>query len=233
MALSDNLVFYSDMTDATSTTVTENTGTYTLTKASSGNPVEATGKVGDGQTFTSDYIESTFNPRTTIGTGDLTVAFWFNASQIDARRSLINFTDNTAFSDALNCQLGRASDSYYINWAARDGVSGYVEISDTGHQDSSWHLFVGTRAGTTGAMYIDNTLVSSSTNAEWGVNVGAHMGLGSIYTTNAQQADGVTMDEIGIWTQALDSTERSDLWNSGSGATYSDKQVVELLNLSF
>lgn len=217
MALLDNLELFSNMEDDTSTTVVENTGNYTLTKQSSGNPVEGTGKVGDGQVFTADYITSDFNANTTLGTGDFTIACWFKVPSDNSRRTFVGMNTSGAFENFVTLDAGDDGDSNAIRGQFRDGSSGEATLSATGFQDDAWHLAILTRTSTTAVLYIDNSQEDTATNAEIGVDVGAVMQIGRLNNTNDCTG---SIDEVGIWSKVLSSAERSKLWNSGDGLAY-------------
>ena len=220
MALIDNLVLYSNFEDASSTTVVENTGTYTITKASSGNPVEAAGLIADCQDFTADYISTNFSPSVTIGTGDFTLAFWFNCGTSASRRSVVHLGGNTTFADVILVQFYETGAGSTVAIGSRTGAAGYAEIvSGSGLFDSNWHLCVFDRSGSTANMYIDNGSAISSTDAEWANPLNTLFKIGASYNTNANPYTGL-LDEMGLWTRILTSGERTELYNSGAGITY-------------
>jgi len=218
----DNLLLHTDMEDASATTVNESTGTYTLTKASSGNPVSGTGQVGNCQVFTTDYITSNFNPNTSIGTGDVTVAIWFKTASADTRRVFFYMGEiSGTFQDVFMMQAGNNADGNPVLVQGRVGTSGTASISASSLQDDGWHLAIATRSGTTAHLYIDNSEIGTgSTDAEWGADlgVGFRIGAGQDLSNNLMTG---SLDEIGIWGKVLTSAERAELWNSGAGLAYS------------
>lgn len=224
--LDANIEWYSDMEDLTTSTIEDLVGSLDGTKEAANQPLEATGKIDNCQSFTTggDLIDFSFNPRTTIGTGDFTISLWVKMPTNSNRRIFIYFGDSgdVNFYDAFTIQAGNSGgDGSDINVAARDGTTGYVEISDGGgNQDDAWHHLVAVRDGTTLSFYIDGILVNRTTDTEWGVDVGALARIG------AGQADGNPMrdgeiDELGIWSRAMHYGDVLDLYNEGTGIPYS------------
>lgn len=222
-ALPDGLVWYTDMEDTGGgARVTENTGVYTFTKASAGNPTQTTGLIGNAQTFTTDYITTDFDPNTTIGTGDFTAMCWFDVTTSASRRAFMAANDSGAFNNFFNMDAGNnGGDGSAIRTNFRAGTSGEALLvsSSTSFQDGAYHQAIVTRTGTTARLYVDAGLEYSLTNAEIGVDLGAVFQIGRINTANAMTGD---LDECGMWNRVLESGEISTLYNSGSGLSYDD-----------
>lgn len=223
--LDTSIEWYSDMEDLTTSTIEDLVGALDGTKEAANQPLEAVGKVDNCQSFTTggDHIDFSYNPRTAIGTGDFTVSMWVKMPTNSNRRTYIYFGDSgdVNFYDAFVMQGGNSStDGSDINIAARDGTTGFVEISDGGgNLDDAWHHLVAVREGTTMSFYIDGILIDRTTDAEWGVNLGALARIGAGQADGNPMRDG-ELDEIGIWSRAMHYGDILDLYNEGTGIPY-------------
>jgi hypothetical protein len=84
--------------------------------------------------------------------------------------------------------------------------------------DSTWHFVVLTWSGTTLTLYRDGSNVGSSSASA--ANAGGGTGSIGVNGTggNSTYFPG-DIDEVGIWSRALTTTEISDLYNGGAGQT--------------
>jgi hypothetical protein len=95
----------------------------------------------------------------------------------------------------------------------------------------NWHMLTMTYNGASVMAYIDGLYLGktdySGVIAQTGngiFNIGHRKALGASYAFNGQ------IDEVGIWSRALSSTEVSELYNSGSGITYGECLTITLLS---
>lgn len=150
--------------DATTSTVTDTTGTFNGTKSSANNPIEGTGKIGKGQTFTGDLINIGDGAGLDFGTGEFAVFAWANHNSIAAGTtySLAGKLENGANYDGL---LIKVDTSGYADLAWRSGAVAYEAIGATDLTDGVWHRWAAVRRSTGIYIYIDGVQVGSNTNA--------------------------------------------------------------------
>lgn len=226
--------------NAASSTVVDTQGTYNGTlKASNStintSTVTTTGKVSSGFTFNG----STNTRNVDLGsvlhkekTSEFSVSAWIKTSDSSNEMMIISGLDNDVFQRgwAIDVLSGRI-------WVLMIGsISGYPSfdgwfVKDLGHNiaDNNWHHIIVTYDGSntrTGVkIYVDNSeaaeytyegtsgAISNSLINTASVTIGARRGSsGSVNTS----FNGV-LDNISIYDKVLTSTERSDLYNSGSG----------------
>jgi hypothetical protein len=151
------------------------------------------------------------------GATDFTFALWFNI-------------DNLWVVDYLVSKWaggGSNNDEVYIGWSNRkplfavrgfDNTSQSITYSGTLNA-GTWYFLVCWRDGTNIYMEIDNSGSPQSaawTKAQKDSTVDFYVGrLGGTYY------DGL-IDELALWHRALSAAERTQLYNSGNGVTYSD-----------
>lgn len=173
------------------------------------------GKVNNGAGFSSSRINfgNNFDP----GAGAFSVAFWFKSASTGNYQYLFGKSQSSAAtswevritnSEKLQANFSVGTDS--------DSATGATSVTN-----GAYHLCIVTRDASGGGnitIYLDNvqeaqvaqffaTTISSAFNASAGVDDAAHFAF-----TGA-------MDEIGVWSKALSSQERTDLWNAGAGQT--------------
>jgi hypothetical protein len=86
-----------------------------------------------------------------------------------------------------------------------------------------WIMITLRRNATDTSLWINGTQASSGTNnAGWNYFVNVSLGNGSIISEPNANA---SIDEIGLWNRSLTGAEISNLYNDGSGITYSSQRV--------
>jgi hypothetical protein len=224
--LATNLVSYWELEESSGTRV-DSHGSNDLTD---NNTVgTATGKIGEGADFelgNSEYLSITEASQSGLDlTGDHTFAFWYNPE------TLLSSGTQTFIDKWLGSGNQRAY-LYRLDNTSNDGV-GY-QLSSTGSVESSGSLDLGTTLSTgtfyhiaitynTGGVvtaYLNGVKVDEDTgvatsifNSSSDVYIGSDTGTGSYM-------DGV-LDETGVWSRTLTAGEVSNLYNSGSGLSYS------------
>jgi hypothetical protein len=100
------------------------------------------------------------------------------------------------------------------------GSSGNVDVFSTFNlSNNTWYNIVGTFDGTqTWNLYINGVLNNSGTYNPSGASAATGITYGASDPGDANKYVG-NIDEIGIWSKVLSSTEISDLYNGGSGQT--------------
>ena len=108
-----------------------------------------------------------------------------------------------------------------------DSASGNYRqyITDSGISANTWTFVTVTQSGTDAPIfYVDGSSSASSLNASAGANTkpttGQGSSLGVMLITTPQMYFNGAMDEVGLWSKILTSTEITELYNSGSGLAY-------------
>ena len=145
-----------------------------------------------------------------------------------------NYWIKTSDNSGLHFSYGAASNYQYfssrINGSNVIQVSfygAYVQFTATNVDDGNWHMITITYAGSGTIddvkVYMDNTELTESaslgkTNA---LNTGStyNLELGYLNRSSSNYFSG-NIDEVGVWSKELSTSEISDLWNSGSGLAY-------------
>ena len=214
------LVAWYDLEEASGTR-SDAHGSLDLTE--NGTIGSATGKVGDAANKASAGTDSLYhadNASFSI-TGDMTIAGWINFSSA---------TDNFAL---VSKWLGTGNQKSYILYkpsglrtlrfiASADGSASSITLESTARALDTWHfVVVKFVAGGTSTLYIDNASVDTGTAPSIIADTTSRFELFSFNTSSVSSRAGL-IDSVGIWNRALDSSELTTLWNSGSGVAYAD-----------
>lgn len=235
--LTTSLVSYWKLDESSNGTgaVTRNDSKATNHLTDNNTTPSATGKVSLGADFTpanSEYLSIADASQSGLDiTGDMSIAGWVNVDTFDLPDGKYNFvskwngtTDHSAYRFGLNDNAG-TKQLEFSNKSSADGTPTGVT-----HARRNWSLSldtwyhvaaVYTAAAGEVQFYVDGTALgaaigsmnTSQVNSDVAFNMGRHAAGDSLM-------DGL-LDEFGIWSKALTSTEVADLYNSGNGNTYS------------
>jgi len=150
---------------------------------------------------------------TSIGTGDISFSTWFKFDSLTDSQYLIYMGAVNVSYDFMSLRYNEPEEKIEIR--ARAGSTGQdITLSDAVIQVGEWYHIVGVRSGTTGKIYV-NGVMNSSTGTEFGVSLG-------------NQTAGVSTDfrkigfggigrqkEIAIWDTALSDEDVYSLYNYG------------------
>jgi len=212
-SLATDLVSYWELEEASGTRV-DSHGSNDLTD---NNTVgQATGKIGDAADFEASQSERLIasSPFTTATT-DFSVSMWFKPESIGAYQSLMQNGRQSNFWNILIHPNGRFQffkdniAEYPSTFTLAAGTWYHLVIVKTGDGANNMAFFVNNAAAGTASV---GTISTPATAAY----LGAYTTQGTSFVFHA---DGI-IDEVGIWSKALTSTERSDLYNSGAGIPY-------------
>lgn len=217
MALTDGLVAYysleGDATDETSTNDGSIIGSPSTVSGIQNNCLSLNG--------TSEYIA-------TFEEGDLTTSrswnVWFKYSEATSGGENIigarGGTNATQVRIRVDYSIGDGQLYFYL----RD-TNGYYDTYNSGettYRDGAWHMATITWTSGTTKFYVDGNQVGST-----GENVVGTIGLNTTTVIGAYNQTGSIsgyfqglIDEVGIWSKELSSSEVSELWNGGSGLAY-------------
>ena len=226
--LRTNLVSWWSMNELSGTRV-DSHGTVNLTDNNTvGN---AAGKQGNGADFESTFSEF-LNANNSVSTpvfttGDYTLSMWYKPESLSSTQVLfcINGSGET---EAANSQIifrvnSNGSLNMFHEYGAgnnSNNTTSATPISSTG----TWYHIILQRDISNGryAVYVDNTFIEfqSFSDDPTGGTAG-NISIGSYQTGGGDYVDGI-IDEVGFWHTLLDSSQRSELYNSGNGITYAD-----------
>jgi len=193
--------FDGDATDS----VGSNDGT--ITGATNGSSY---GKINEGYNFDgNDYITlpDTFNPSA------YTVSVWIKAAATSSPQQII---DNTGTAANKSFKILLYNNTLYFRHYDSSGSN--HDITTSFSDTSGWHHILFKWDGTTTTAYIDN--VSKGTSGVSSISTTNKMRFGARPLSSPDQYYTGNMDEVGIWSRALTSTEISELYNSGDGKQY-------------
>ena len=227
--LLNNLEAYWKFDEGSGTTVADATGngfdltdsgTVNIVTGKLGNAKEVLGSgyfTGDGNMF--DNISDKFS------CGGWAQFYTLNGTYSDSSGS-------STYREAFRCDDGLANNGILIrnhagNFEVRigNGTGYYGHEDSTGFSANTWYyLFVTYNASTnTFVMYVNGSAVYTDTGASWGNML--HPGTGTLSImgqayNGSERMDGI-LDEWGLWSRELSSTDIATLYNSGSGLAYS------------
>jgi len=200
MALTDNLLAYYKLDGNSNDSVGSNNGTDTSISYVSG-------KINQSALFngTNSSVTLTISQ---IPTNTITYNYWIKSS-------------STTYQNIIRGEkLGMLS-TIYLNKVRNYLYNGTWNTSDsnTSVNDGNWHMVTVTYNGSSIKTYIDGvldktdtisiTLTSPSTDFWFGREISAGQAVLNGY-----------LDEVGLWSRALSSTEVTQLYNSGAGLAY-------------
>lgn len=220
MALTDNIVAYWKL-DETSGDRADSAGSYTLTD---NNTVgSGTGIIGNG----SDHIRANneFLSNTSLGgalTNSWTFAGWAKFPNIGAAdQTLISLRPSSGNVNLIQIEVNMNTPQWRTIAFDSSGVYKKDFRKTTGFTADTWTHVAITWDGTTFEFYINGSNASvtktsnlsmTQTSTTRTLRVGAEV-------SSSNVADGL-IDELGVWSRALTSSEITELYNSGAGLTY-------------
>ena len=219
MALSDALVAYYPLDEASGNAIDAH-GSNDLTD---NNTVGiATGKVSGGRDFERDNSEYFSHTGFSWDTA-WSIAFWCKPESLAAAYAGLWSRDNSNFG-------ARSQSTIYLksNGKLAVYIDGTINYDGTGSQTLSagnWHFIVFSYSPSTGiVVYVNDVQDADTSDSGTPSTASVGMRLGddnySGEDSGGREFDGV-IDECGIWLgRTLDSSERTELYNSGNGRDY-------------
>jgi len=226
-ALTDNLVSYWAFDESSGTaydSVASNDlinggGTYVSGKISNAIDLERTSDSVGQNMYISDGSQTGLD-----FSGDMSVSYWVNVESFN--------TGQKTYGKDASCAVGAyygGIDSTNIITGVSDGSNYDNEVVAHSLSLATWYHVVQTYSASTQAVkvYVDGSQLGTTqttasatlNNSSYQFNVGANNINGCGYTQAFNFFDG-KIDEFGIWSRVLTSTEVSQLYASGSGLAY-------------
>jgi hypothetical protein len=219
MSLKTNLIAYYSMADGTDDHSTHD-GTATNVTFGSGGLIGSKGAFNGG---TSKIDLPTSVGRPTSGS----ISVWVKPSAWTYAGIVIQ---SSATNSHLLGIFGRENSPYNMQVFVSDGVSYFqhdfggtnIPWISTNYPSGSWTHIVATWDGSYVRLYRNGTEASDSPIAQGAAVAGTTepFGIGYIPGQNLYYLNG-SIDEVGIWSRAITSSEITELYNSGAGLAYS------------
>lgn len=175
-----------------------------------------TGLLGDSFDFNDgDYVDTDTNAFNFITTDDFSISFWVNPDDWTSSDRLI--ASRSAGNLGLNfiAQTSGGTGDYVQFWgdAAGDTIVSTEEINV-----GSWNHIVATHTSGDTRLYVNDA--TAVTGSALFVSTASNLLFAKDPTGSAVYTG--LMDEIGIWNRTLSASEVTQLWNGGSGITYTN-----------
>lgn len=222
MALTDNLISYWKLDEATAASRADSVGTNTLTDVNSVS--QQTGKISNCAGFASASSQKlTLSDNSSISTGDIDFTFsgWVYFTTLGAVRDLW-----TKWVDAGNQReylLLYNSGTNRLEWyVSNNGTAAVVVTANnfgapstsTWYHVVTWHDSVNNQIG----IAVNAGTADTASHTTGVFDSTATFALGARNTSPAYHNGRI--DELGFWKRVLTSTERTQLYNSGNGLAY-------------
>jgi|DEB0MinimDraft_6_1074348.scaffolds.fasta_scaffold54255_2 hypothetical protein len=182
----------------------------------------ATGIIDDALDFDGSNDYATTGTWTGFASGTKTISFWFKADVIPTtvtpKDRIITIEDNS-YQDRPAFTAGLFSSTLDVGFGGNPW-NGYVNLISV--STATWYHIVATMNYSTGALsvYVNGSLEGTATNTGL-VHSNVIVQFGRFNSPFGQFFNGI-LDEVGIWSRELSSTDVTNLYNSGSGLAYGD-----------
>lgn len=229
-ALTDEGLFYwlAMEDNAGNNYVVDASGNTSFLSSSATNSRTTTGIVNNGLDFddaNSEYIYNTTNSHEAYSQG--TYNIWMNADDTaDGDEMIFNYGGDA---DRMQLEERDAPETYQIY--IKDGGTQKLDHVETGYSIDvgNWHMFTLRQNATRLSFWVDAVEIKNYSNTYWWDDMGGggtNNYFGSWYGGGSNFYNG-QMDELSVWVRPLTKSEIEELYNSGSGITYSDLEGGE------
>lgn len=225
-ALSDaNLVAYYNFNETSGTTLID-VKDYDLNGTNTNATIKQTGKINYSYLYNGSTSKTDLASTVYAFTQNSAISFWFKNNS-DTAGTLIGGQNGATggltidFGTGTNCGAGKLGVTF----------SGIVGVCGNWTPDNDWHFVTVSLNNTGKYLYLDGLLLASSTNTTAPVSTGVTLiGLGYRGMIGDNYYAGY-IDELGFWNKDLNSTEISELYNSGNGITYPFVGIASNINI--
>jgi len=183
------------------------------------------GKVGNaadfGPTNTSKWLRNT--DAIGINGGAISISTWVNITTAPSNKTYTFVdVDSGASNVGFYLQYSDSNGTKTIDFA-RDRLCVAVQSASINAAliPGTWYHLVGTYDGSLLSLYENNILVATSTGSGTGSCNQNEIETGARNNGVTNKYSGL-VDEVGVWSKALSTTEIADLYNSGLGQTMAD-----------
>jgi len=209
--LNTNLEVYYKL-DETSGTMIDSVGNYDGTNY--GGVPNTTGKIGTAY----DYVSSDYSKiaDSSIQPDDATISLWHKPDATFQWLDMLIGKKATS-ANRFYVTVAETTNDYYIKLTKGNDNFAFI-TTGTGFVDNVWNHLVITIDGTTVKVWANGVSISNTSTSNTLNGILGDWNLAREPTTSYYY-EGV-IDEVGIWSRALTSTEIIDLYNSGDGLAY-------------
>lgn len=185
------------------------------------------GKVGNGGTFASASSQSlglsTYNSNLNLGTGDWSIAFWFNRTTAASFPQIMGMGwDETPLASKALYTIYARSDNNRFDFQWYNGGYQSLQLTTMTISNSTWYFVLVKRSGSTITLSVNARAFSTSTTGGFQTTTDGTFALGRGNFTAGSYLNG-QLDSVGFWKgYALSNAEEDELYNSGNGVSYID-----------
>jgi len=222
MALETNLVSYWKLDGNSNDNKGSNNGSDTNVSYST-----SYGHINQGGTFngSSSVIDAGANSSLNLASGAFSLACWCYPKSTAGAPVMVAKRDSV--SPNVGFLLGYSvvtSQKFYFQNKQSSGPTA-TAVESNAHAINNWYFVVATVDGSGNyALYINGSSENPSSGAISGANSSDFV-IGAIYPNASQSFNGY-LDEVGVWSRAITSTEVTSLYNSGVGMTFNGTSFV-------
>jgi hypothetical protein len=195
-------------------------------------PTYTAGKISNALTLNGSNQYT--HPSTAFSLGDASYAGWIKTST-DGTRIISEYDTGSSSGWVLALMVGQTTAHKLRFQLINFGVGGSSGVTSTTSVDSgAWVFFAATRSGGDYKIYINGntaeatTAGGNTTSTNSLITIGGEVYGSTLYTPFNGQ-----LDEFGIWSKALSTTEIGDLYNGGTGNTFTPGTTIVLSQGSF
>lgn len=165
--------------------------------------------VGNGSQYATRGIS---DPEFEFGASDFTISVWVQFNAAAPEQTLVEKFDGQMGPGFSFVKLGTGEAHFWSH------PSALVTSAPLALASKMWHHFVARRMATAFALFVDGANVATATSAVAIPSTGMPLLLGRRNANDgrAMALDG-TLDDLAIWSRALDDSEIRGLWRSGTG----------------
>ena len=220
MSLLTNLVSYWKLDGNSADSLALNNGTDTsITYGTS------YGKINQGALFngTSSYISLGTQSALSLQS-NMSISVWINVNTLPASGSLNNILSkysNQTNAGGYDLRLYNNSGTQVIEFIVSTGTAIASALYVYTLSLNTWYHLVATNDGTTSTLYLNGTSVATATIGNPGPSTNSTPNIGCLDLVGSfERFFNGDIDEVGVWSRALTSTEVTTLYNGGAGLSY-------------
>lgn len=193
-------------------------GEYNYTLSQTNNPLGVVGKIGNARKFVSASSQYLSNSSMVLPDTDWTISAWVNIQTLTNFAHIINkwsglsIGQMAAYINTNKIEFGIYNNSGLIGSTVTNTAFGNLSLN-------TWYHLILERNKTAGTIRIGINLIFDQSTANGVIGTTGLFRMGARAYTTSGFLNG-TVDEVGIWTRLLTSTELTRLYNNSNGLSY-------------